>query len=165
MRITRPSEQVIVLTNTRFSALVRLAIWLSIVATFYSVLLGDVSSFEFGSARSMEQLGHARWLLVIVPLFLLPYLIDIARVLVHGESSVFNADLGELRTADHRNVPFAQIRAMELRAVNGGCEELALSARLYDGTAINLLTDDASARIVDLAQEISALVGVEAKTL
>jgi hypothetical protein len=154
MRVSRPSSDMLVLTRTRFGALIRLLIWLAIVAGFYWVLLTE-------QPQSLVQAQPARWLLVLVPLFLLPYLVDIVRVLVRGESHVFDAGVGELRAAQHAPVPFAQIQCLELRAVNGGCEELTLSARLLDGRSIALLTDDASSRFVTLAAEAANLAGVE----
>ena len=91
----------------------------------------------------------------------MPYLIDVVRVLARGESHVFDAGAGELRAAQHAPVQFAQIQCLELSAVNGGCEEMTLSARLRDGHSIVLVTDSASSRIVRLAAEAANLAGVE----
>jgi hypothetical protein len=153
MRISRPSADKLVLTRSRFGALIRLLIWLAIVGGFYWVLLTEQS-------QSLVQAQPAPWLLVLVPLFLLPYLVDITRVLVRGESHVFDAGVGELRAAQHAPVPFAQIQCLELNAVNGGCEELTLRARLLDGRSIELVTGGASSRLVKLAAEAANLAGV-----
>jgi len=151
MCISLPSADKLVLTRSRFGALIRLLIWLVIVGGFYQVLLTEQS-------QSLVQAQPARWLLV--PLFLLPYLVDITRVLVRGESHVFDAGVGELRAAQHAPVPFAQIQCLELNAVNGGCEELTLRARLLDGRSIELVTGGASPRLVKLAAEAANLAGV-----
>lgn len=156
MRVSRPCADQLVLTRTRASALIRLLIWLAIVGGFYLVLRVDMP-------QSVAQDGHARWLLLLVPLFLLPYLLDCVRVLVRGEAHVFDGGAAQLRSTDHPPVPFAQIDCLELRAVNGGCEELSLSACLRDGRRIVLLTDNASARTVKVATDAAALVGVELK--
>lgn len=163
--MTRPDEATIVVTRSRASALTQLLICLAIVAAFYWALLGDVAGHDAPLRDSIDSLWHARWLLLIVPVLLLPYLFDNAKVLLRGERFVFNAATRELRTIDRGTFGFDQIESMELRAVNGGCEEFTLSVRLHDGAAIALMTDDASARIVNLSNEIASLIGVRVSTL
>ena len=154
MRVSRPTSDQLVLTRPRFAAFVRLLIWCAIVAGFFWVLVVD-------QPATMAQVQHSQWLAVLVPIILLPYLFDIVGVLLHGESHVFDGAARELRAARHSPVPFAQIQCLELHAVNGGCEELALRARLHDGRCITLMTDDASSRVVNIASEAADLVGVE----
>ena len=154
MRVCRPTSDQLVLTRPRFAALVRLLIWCVIVAGFFWVLVVD-------QPPTVAQGGHSRWLAALVPVILLPYLFDIVGVLLRGESHVFDGAARELRAAHHSPVPFAQIQCLELHAVNGGCEELALRARLHDGRCITLMTDDASSRVVNIASEAADLVGVE----
>lgn len=142
--------------RSRFGAAIRLLICLVIVAGFYVVLLG-ASSERLG----LEPLGHAQWLLLFVPLFLSPYLFDNVSVLVRGERHVFDATVGELHVARGVPIAFAQIERLQLRAVNGGCEELALMVCLRDGRAIELTSGDANGRTIAVAEEIAELVGVE----
>jgi len=151
VKVLRPTPQVLIISERRLQALIRLGIWIAIVCVFYLVVLNGASPAG----------GYWEWLLLLFPLFLLPYLFDCIRVLLRSDELIFD---GRSQVVSSRSRPlaaFGDIRKLHLRAVNGTCEEFCLSATLDDGRDIKLCESGASAAIIALADEIAALVGVE----
>ncbi len=151
MTVSRPSPDLLVIADARAGALVRLAIWLVVVGIFGVTLLGT-------AARGDDP--GAAWLAALVPLVLLPYLLDSVRVLLRRRVYTFDRSRGELRMARRDPVPFAAIRQVEVGAVNGTCEESALAVRLADGGALLIASGHAFARMLALAEDVAALAGV-----
>ena len=147
MRISHPVPGVLVVTDRRPAALLRLLIWVVVVGAFCMALPAA------GAAPSP-------WLALLVALALSPYLVDAVRVLVHGRVHTFDAPRGELRAAGRAPIAFARIRQLEVDAVNGTCEESRLTVRLDDGSALAMVTADSFVATLALAREASALAGV-----
>lgn len=105
MTVSRPSPDLLVIADARAGALVRLAIWLVVVGIFGVTLLGT-------AARGDDP--GAAWLAALVPLVLLPYLLDSVRVLLRRRVYTFDRSRGELRMARRDPVPFAAIRQVEV---------------------------------------------------
>lgn len=130
---------------------VRLAVWLGVVTTYYLALLS-------------QQVDVAEdWFLLLMPLLLVPYLFDLLRAIAAGAPLVVDARTRTLRAGRRTLATFAQVRAIELRTVNGRCEELSLRALLHDGNEIAIELGGAAARVDALAQRIGALLQVEVR--
>jgi hypothetical protein len=160
LKILRPSPQVLVISERRLQALIRLGIWVGIVSVFYLVVLdgtapADGESAVFGAGSYWE------WLLLLFPLFLLPYLFNCLKALLRSDEMIFDGRSQLVSSRSQALAAFGDIRELHLRAVNGTCEEFCLSATLGDGRHIRLCESGASSAITALADEIAALVGVE----
>jgi hypothetical protein len=147
--VRRPAPGVLVVTEARSRALVRLAVWAAVVGGFAGVLLG-----------AAENDAGARWLAALVPLVLAPYLLDAVRVLWRPREVVIDAARGELRVRGRAPVPFAGVRRLEVQAVNATCEEADVRVRLAGGGAVALATGYRFEPVMALAREASAIAGV-----
>lgn len=138
----------------------RLVVWIAVVCVFYGVVLGEAA---WTAARSPggEAAGWHDWLLLLFPLFLLPYFFSLARELRRADELILDASSGSVSNRRQSLAAFSDIREIQLRTVHGTCEEFRVTAVLSDGSSIRLIETDASAEIVDLAEEIADLVGVE----
>lgn len=159
-KLIRPGPGVLVVSEKPLPALVRLGIWLSLVGIFYAVLLGGGAKGGIAPAAANGRDLHD-WLLLLFPLFLLPYLFNCLRAIFGAGDLIFD---GASRTVSRRRrllAAFADIRELRLRTVNATCEEFCLSAVLADGRIVSLLERSRSAGVDALAEEIAALIGVK----
>lgn len=159
LRVFRPTTKILVVSQGRAQAVVRLLIWIGVVVLFYIVLLVDA---PLGNERPPDDSAAAwrTWALFLVPLFLLPYLFGAIRAIRRSDELIFNG-LDEIVFKGGRTLAtFADIRAIELQTVHSSCEEFRLSAVLAAGGAIPLLETEASAEVDALAGKISDLLQV-----
>lgn len=160
LKVARPEPRTLVITDRPTGALVRLIIWIGVVFIFYLAVLDD-TALVGESPPGPESGGWHEWLLLLFPLFLLPYLFSLVRSLLRAGEFTFD---GRSRTLSTRTQPvaaFSEIRELRLRTIHGSCEEFRLSAVLGNGRGIKLIEAKASAQVDDLAAEISELVGVD----
>ncbi len=158
-RITRLSPGVLVISEKPLQALVRLGIWIGIVVIFYLVTLGGIP-VAGGAALGTDEWGLHEWLLLMFPVFLLPYVFSCIRALLGVGNLVFDGPSQSILRRGQLLAKFANIREMRLRAVNATCEEFCLTATLADGRVVTLLESKGTSGIDVVAEEISALVGV-----
>ncbi len=151
--VRRPAPGMLVIAEARARALVRLAIWLAVVGGFAAALLG-------AAQPGADVDAGARWLALLVPLVLLPYLVDGVRVLCRPREVVLDGARGELRARGRAPVTFAAIRGIEVQAVNATCEEADARVRLADGAAIALATGYRFEPVMALAREAAGIAGV-----
>lgn len=159
LRVSRPAAEILVLSEGRAQALVRLLIWIGIVVLFCVVLLVDSPP---GNDRPPDDPAAAwrTWALFLVPLFLLPYLFALIRAIRRGDDLVINGLDKIVFKGGKTLAAFTEVRAIELQTIHGSCEEFRLSALLAAGGAIPLLETGASAAVQALAREISELMDV-----
>ena len=148
-----------VVSQGQAQAVVRLLIWLSVIVLFYMVLLVGAPHNEERASDEVTAVWHV-WALFLFPLFLLPYLFSLVRAVRRGDELVFNSLDKIVSKGGRRLAAFTDIRAVELRTVQGTCEEFRLSAVLDDGGRIALLETEASAEVDALAGKISDLLQV-----
>lgn len=157
-RVTRPDQDILVISEKPLHALVRMGIWLCVAGLFYAVVLfGGVP----GEAAAAGGRSWHEWLFLLFPLFLLPYLIDSVRGILGAGDLILN---GCARTVSRRRRPlaaFGDIRELQLRAVNATCEEFRLSAALADGRVVTLLESRGTPGLNVLAEEMASMIGVE----
>jgi len=67
---------------------------------------------------------------------------------------------GEVRVSGRDPIGFGALRRIELRAVNGTCEEAAISVRLAGGASLPLATGHRIEAMLALAREAADLAGV-----
>lgn len=160
LSVTRPGPQLLVISERPTEVLLCLAIWIGVVFIFYLVVLGE-SALIGGRSNVNVAAGWHHWVLLLFPLFLLPYLFKLVRSLSRADELRFDGRSKMLSRKRRILVAFADIRELQLRTVHGTCEELRLSATLADGRNIKLIEIEASKAMMALAAEISELVGVE----
>lgn len=102
-----------------------------------------------------------QWMLVLFPLFLIPYLLPIWRGLKRRDAFEFDAASHTVRRAGQILTEFDDIHSVQIQATNAGCEELRLSLLMLDGTRLELYEGAARAQALVLARELSALLRVE----
>jgi len=159
-KIIRPGADVVVVSERPLQALIGLGIWLGVVVIFYAVVLGAGARGGIAPPAGESRNWHD-WLLLLFPLFLLPYLFNCLRAIFGAGDLIFD---GASRTVSRRRrllAAFADIRELRLRTVNATCEEFCLSAVLADGRIVSLLERSRSAGVDALAEEIAALIGVK----
>lgn len=159
LKVSRPASGVLVVSQGRTQAFVRLAIWISVVVIFYLVVLGDGAQTAARAGSDIAPDWHV-WVLLLVPLCLLPYLFGLIRTMSRADELMFDGRGRTIYKGKRALATFAEIRSLELRAVHGTCEEFRLSAVLADGENVELIETEASAVIEALAGEISALLNI-----
>ena len=158
-KVSRPATGLLVISQGRAQAFVRLAIWIGVVAVFYLVLLGDAALSGERTASDKADAWH-EWVLLVFPLFLFPYLFSQVRALRRADELTLDGREKIVSQGRRTLAAFADVRSLELQTVHGSCEEFRLSVILSDGRRIELLETEASAAIEALAQEISELIDV-----
>lgn len=159
LKVFRPQPNILVVSQTRAQALVRLGIWVVVVSIFYLVVLGGEFSGEAGEKAGQDDVH--RWLLLLFPLFLLPYVFSCAREISGGGKLIFDGASREIFRKDRLLTAFDDIRELRLRAVNATCEELSLGVSLADGRFMNLLESKPGVTVETVAEEIADLIGVK----
>lgn len=159
LKVSRPATGLLVISQGRAQAFVRLAVWIGVVIVFYLVLLGDAILSPEPVTNSHADAWHER-VLLLFPLFLLPYLFSLVRTLRRADELTLDGCEKIVSRGRRTLAAFSDVRSLELRTVHGTCEEFRLSAILSDGRIIGLVETEASAAIEALAQEISELLGV-----
>ncbi len=118
LRVSRPTTEILVVSQGRAQAVVRLLIWISVVVLFCIVLIVDA---PLGNERSRDDSAAAWrvWVLLLVPLFLLPYLFGAIRAIRRGDELTFNGLNKIVSRGEQTLATFADIRAIELQTVHG----------------------------------------------
>ena len=155
LTVARPQPHVLVVSQRPAGVALRLAIWNGVVLIFYLVVLTELMPADDAPR------GWREWLLLLFPLFLLPYLIGLVRALRRADELIFDAASQILSNRSGNLAAFADIRELRLRTVHGSCEEFRLSAALEDGSEIRLVDGQASAALEKLAAEVAAFTGIE----
>lgn len=164
MNISRPSPRVLVVADRRLPALLGLFVWIALVAIYYASLFAVGPMEKMAPIVSLEQLAYRHvesWLLFLFPVFIVPYLVSTVRVLANRRRFVFNGVLHVVEKDEKKIATFAQVRRLELRAVNGRCEEMTICAVLNDGAELDIHTGGAVDSIVALARDIADVLEVE----
>lgn len=158
-KVLRPQPNMLVVSQTRAQALVRLVIWIAVVSIFYLVVLGGDLSAEAGDKNGQKNFHE--WVLLLFPLFLLPYVAGCMREIFGGGTLVFDGASRKVLRRDRLLAAFDDIRELRLRTVNATCEEFCLCASLADGKFLALLESKHGATVDSVAMEIADLIGVE----
>ncbi|MDH3690001.1 MAG: hypothetical protein OEU36_11045 [Gammaproteobacteria bacterium] len=165
VKVTRPRRQVLVVSKARLSALVRLVVWMAIVAVFYYTLLGLGDATDdaapVGDAKAWLLEDGTRWLLLLFPIFIVPYLIEGIKALTVQDELTFDGLSQTVRKNDREVATFNQIEHLKLSTINGRCEELALTAVLIDGNSVQIHTSGTLLKMVALANDIADILQVE----
>lgn len=147
MKISRPNSHVLVVSERRLPAFLGVCVCLGILAVFYFTFPGfskiDINALFF-----------------LLPALLAPYLVKSLRTLCSGQNLTLDANTRVVTKNALQVAMFDEVQKLQIRAVNGTCEELLLSALLADGTRISLHTSDSVVDTVALADEIGAFLGV-----
>ena len=164
MKASRPSPQILVVADRRLPAILGLLVWLALVAIYYCTLFAVGPMGDLAPIVSLEQLADRSldgWLLVLFPVIIVPYLMSTIRVLANRRRFVFDGVSHVVEKGEKKIATFAEIRRLELRAVNGRCEELRICAILNDGAEFGIHSGGAADSMVALAGDIAAVLDVE----
>jgi hypothetical protein len=164
VKISRPSPRVLVVADRRLPALLGLLVWMALVAIYYCTLFAVGPMQEMVPIVSLEQLANRSldsWLLLLFPVIIVPYLVTTVRVLTNRRRFVFDGVSSVVEKDEKKIATFAEVRRLELRAVNGRCEELTISAVLNDGAEFGIHSGGAADSIVALAGDIADVLDVE----
>lgn len=160
-KVTRPNHDILIVSEKPLAALVRLGIWLGVVGIFYAVVLGWESGATIPAPTTVIGHGWREGLILLFPVFLLPYLFSCVRGILGAGDLVFDGTSRTVTRKQQSLAAFSDIRELNLRTVNATCEEYSLSALLADGRKLSLLEIKGSPDVEQLAEEIAALIGVE----
>lgn len=150
LKIARPDNHTLVLSEKRLPALLGLFVWVALVGIFYlSILRTGVTD---------EQLWHTA-VLVLFPLCLLPYLLRSLRTLKGQGSVTFDGGSGVI-LRDGEPVAPGTILKLQLATTNFTCEELQLSALMENGHVFELYTGGQRAQLTEIAGELADLLDV-----
>jgi hypothetical protein len=164
VKISRPSPRVLVVADRPLPALLGLLVWIALVAIYYCTLFAVGPMQEMVPIVSLEQLANRSldsWLLLLFPVIIVPYLVSTVRVLANRRRFVFDGVSRVVERDEKKIATFAEVRQLELRAVNGRCEELTISAVLNDGAELGIHSGGAADSIVALAGDIADVLDVE----
>jgi hypothetical protein len=164
VKISRPSPQVLVVADRRLPALLGLLVWIALVAIYYCTLFAVGPMEKMTPIVSLEQLVNLNlesWLVVLFPVIIVPYLVGAVRILADRRRLVFDGVAHVVEKGEMKIATFAEIRRLELRAVNGRCEELTICAVLNGGAELGIHSGGAADSIVALAGEIADILDVE----
>jgi len=143
------------LGDGRLRGLAGVTLWLGLAAVLCTVLTRGWSPPDGAS-------HGASWaLLALALLALLPYLVRSLRALRGRDEITIEAEQAGIARRGERLAAAGEVRALRLRAVNGTCQELTLSAELKDGRRLVLYESGVAGRVSSKAREAAALLGVE----
>ncbi len=164
MKISRPSPGILVVADRRLPALLGLLVWIALVAIYYCTLFAVGPMEKMAPIVSLEQLAYYHldsWLPLLFPVIIVPYLVGTVRVLANRGRLVFDGVSHVVEKDDKKIATFAEVRRLELRAVNGRCEEFTICAVLNDGAELGIHTGGAVGSIDALARDIADVLDVE----
>jgi hypothetical protein len=165
MRVSRPSSQVLVVSEGRLSHIGSLAFGLVFFAIWYYTLL-DLGKIPDGVHRFDHVLDRLSaepflWLFVLGPLLIVPYIFKSLRIAVMGEEVAFNGITRTVLKNRKRLAGFNEIAHLQIRTIRGGkSEEHRLTAVLQTGDKIEIYTTYTAHEIIALADDAADILGV-----
>jgi uncharacterized protein with ACT and thioredoxin-like domain len=126
-----------------------------VVATYY-VFFAKVNLMEF----SLMNNDSTYWVSLLFPLFLIPYMFGIIKSIRKSEVFVFDGETRDLRKNGKSIIRFDQLINVQLKAVNGNCEELRLSVQGEDNISVEIPLEGSPNRVAEAARAISDITNV-----
>jgi len=152
IKIDTPQQQCLRIYEYSVWPLVQLIILGTLVSGYYFSLLSDTGNRITSDFHFLA--------LLIFPLFLSPYLLQIWRGINRRTNFEIDGMRGIVRGDGDVLIPFADITNIELSATNATCEELRLCVILKSGDKLQLYEGAAGKRISDLARRVAMIIGV-----
>ncbi len=153
IKVDRSKSHCLVIGEHRFWPALRLLILLCLSGLYYYALFSMDGVLPAG--------GSVRWMLLLFPLFLTPYLQPIVRGLRHRDEFHFDTRRQRVNHAGQPLADFADIDKILIAATNSTCEELQLSLVLKSGRRVVLYEQPAGNDAYGLAQELAGLLGLD----
>ena len=129
-------------------------IWLSVVVIYYATVL-SIDATDANRRHSFD------WVLLLFPLFLIPYLFGIIKSIRNREVFVFDGVAGDLSKNGISIMSLDQITVLQLKAVNGICEELSLCVLGENNISIELPVEGPLDRVTEAANIIAAMTNAK----
>lgn len=161
LKTLRPRPALLVVRGPRLFAGAALAVLTAVTLLFWITALKGAGSAGVSQSLLRTPAAGGDWLLLAAPLALAPYWIRCLRSLRRPDRLVVDGEVGTITVPGRAPLPFDQVTAICLSAVNGTCEELAVGAVLGDGRQIPLEIEGPAAETTAIADQVARLLDVE----
>jgi len=163
MRVSRPSSQILVISESRLHAIGFLALYLGFFAFWYYLTLdlGKIPTGVHLFDHVLDRLSAQPmlWLFVLAPVLSVPYIFKCLRIAVVGEELTFNGVTRTVLKNHKRLAGFNEISYLQIRTIQGKSAEHRLTAVLQMGDKIEIRTSNSS-DIIALADDVADILGV-----
>jgi len=165
MRVSRPSSQVLVVSESRLSHIVALAIYPVFFALWYYFLLdlGKIPDGVHPFDHLLDRLSAEPflWLFVLAPVFFVQAIFNSLRIAVVGEEITFHGITRTVLKNQKRLAGFDEIAYLQIRTIRGAEDaEHILTAVLQAGNKIEIDTSSNVSDIIALADDVADILGV-----
>jgi len=164
VRVSRPSSQILVITESRLPAIGWLAFYLGFFALWYygTLDLGKIPDGVRLFDHVLDRLSAepSLWLFVLSPVLFVPYIFKGLRIAVMGEKLTFNGMTRTVLKNQKRLAGFNEIAYLQIRTIRGKSEVHRLTAVLQTGDKIEIYTGDNAHEIMALADDAAEILGV-----
>jgi len=164
MRVSRPSSQILVITESRLPAIGLLAFYLAFFAFWYygTLDLGKIPDGVHLFDHVLDRLSANPflWLFVLFPVLSVPYIFKSLRIAVMGEELTFDGMTRTVLKNQKRLAGFNEIAYLQMRTIRGKSKEHRLTAVLQTGDKIEIYTSDTAHEIMALADDAADILGV-----
>jgi hypothetical protein len=165
MRVSRPGSQILVITESRLSHIVDLAMRLVFFAYWYYVVLdlGKTPDGVHPFDHVLDRLSAEPflWLFVLGPLLFIGDIFESLMIAVVGEEFTFNGMTRTVLKNQKRLAGFDEIAYLQIRTIRGAEDaEHILTAVLQAGKKIEIDTSSNASDIIALADDVADILGV-----
>jgi hypothetical protein len=166
MKVSRPSSQILVVTESRLSHIGGLAIFLVFFAYWYYNLL-DLGKIPDGVRPFDHLLDRLSaepflWLFVLGPLLFVGDIFESLWIAVVGEEFTFNGVTRTVLKNQKRLAGFDEIACLQIRTIRGAeDEEHILTVVLQTGNKIEIDTSSNASDIIALADDVTDILGAK----
>jgi len=165
MRVSRPSSQILVITESRLSHIGSLALSLVFNALWYYNLLHleEVPDGVHPFDHLLDRLSAEPflWLFVLAPLLFVGDIFESLWIAVVGEEFTFNGMTRTVLKNQKRLAGFDEIAYLQIRTIRGAEDaEHILTAVLQAGNKIEIDTSSNASDIIALADDVADILGV-----
>src|SRR5262245_34903369 len=165
MKVSRPSSQIFVVTESRLSHVGGLAIFLLFfVYWYYAVLdLGKIPDGVHPYDHLLDRLSAEPflWLFVLAPFLFVGDIFESLWIAVVGEEFTFNGMTRTVLKNQKRLAGFDEIAHLQIRTIQGAEDtDHILTAVLQTGNKIEIDTSWNASYIIALADDVADILGV-----
>jgi hypothetical protein len=165
MKVSKPSSQVLVITESRLHAVGFLAFYFGFFALWYHVAL-DLGKIPEGAHLIDHVLDRLATqpslrLFVLSPALFVPYIFNCLRIAVIGEEFTFNGMTRTVLKNQKRLAGFNEIAYLQIRTIRGKSEDHRLTAVLHTGDKIEIYTSNNTREIMALSDDAADILGVK----
>ena len=164
MRVSKPSPQILVITESRLSHIGSMVLLIVFNALWYYILMRlekvpeGVRPFDHLLDRLSAE--PFLWLFVLAPALSVPKIFNSLWIAVVGEEITFNGMTRTVLKNQKRLAGFDDIAYLQIRTIKGEDTEHILTVRLLRGDEIEIHTSSNASEIIALADDIADILDV-----